>query len=207
MMLGHMCVVLQVLFRSAVLQVLGRTCVVLQVLELLQVLRQVLGLGRGRGRGGAFFAHHCSPTHKTVFCQFRATPEPQNKYILNDTGTTPEGKKRYLPGMISERYGIYMVLANLETGGRLMVMQARTGTPQKMYLFIGHACAYPQATPGTRPLFPVVECVWFGHGAGVPMLSRSCSSHFCLLPSLIFPSIRACSALLKMCTLNSNLPC
>ena len=45
----------------------------------------------------------------TKLCQSRATPEPQNKYILNDAGTTPEGKKRYLPGMISERYGMYTV--------------------------------------------------------------------------------------------------
>ena len=46
-----MCVVLQVLSRSVVLQVLGHMCVVLQVLGLLQVqvLGQVPGLGLGRG--------------------------------------------------------------------------------------------------------------------------------------------------------------
>jgi len=42
MMLGRMCVVLQVLSRSVVLQVLGRMFVVLGLL-------QVLGLGLGRG--------------------------------------------------------------------------------------------------------------------------------------------------------------
>jgi hypothetical protein len=47
MVLGRMCVVLQVLSRSAVLQVLGRMCVVLQVLGLLQALGLGLGLGRG----------------------------------------------------------------------------------------------------------------------------------------------------------------
>ena len=49
--LGRMCVVLQVLSRSVVLQVLGRMCVVLQVLGLLQVLGQVLGLVLGLGAG------------------------------------------------------------------------------------------------------------------------------------------------------------
>jgi hypothetical protein len=49
-MLGHMCVVLQVLSRSVVLQVLGRMCVVLQALGLvLQVLGLGLGLRLGRG--------------------------------------------------------------------------------------------------------------------------------------------------------------
>jgi hypothetical protein len=56
--LGRMCVVLQllsrsvvlqVLSRSAVLQVLGLMCVVLQVLG--KVLGLELGLGLGRGRG------------------------------------------------------------------------------------------------------------------------------------------------------------
>jgi hypothetical protein len=73
-------------------------CVVLQVLGLLQVLGQVLGLvlqglGRGRGRGllrSSLFTH----PQNFIFCQSRATPEPQNNYIINDTGTTPEGKKR-----------------------------------------------------------------------------------------------------------------
>ena len=44
-------------------------------------------------------------THKTLFSPIPATPEPQISYILNDTGFTTEGKSRYLPGMISERYG------------------------------------------------------------------------------------------------------
>jgi len=40
------------------------------------------------------------PPTKFYFCQPQATPEPQNKYVLNDTGTTPEGIKHYLPGVI-----------------------------------------------------------------------------------------------------------
>jgi hypothetical protein len=54
-----MCVVLQVLSRSVVLQVLKCMCVMLQVLG--QVLGLVLqGLGRGRGRGllrSSLFTH------------------------------------------------------------------------------------------------------------------------------------------------------
>ena len=50
--LGRMCVVLQVLSRSVVLQVLGRMCVVLQVLG------QVLGLGRGLLRSSLFTHPH-----------------------------------------------------------------------------------------------------------------------------------------------------
>ena len=64
MVLGCMCVVLQVLSKSVALQVLGRLCVVLQVLGLLQVLGQVLGLvlglvlGRGRGLlSSSLFSH------------------------------------------------------------------------------------------------------------------------------------------------------
>jgi hypothetical protein len=91
--LGRMCVVLQVLSRSAVLQVLSRS-VVLQVLSrsvVLQVLLQVLGLGLGLqvlglglvlqvlGLGlGRGLPRSCSPIHKTLFLP----PEPQNKYIL-----------------------------------------------------------------------------------------------------------------------------
>jgi hypothetical protein len=78
--------------------VLGQV-LVLQVLELVLVLLLVLVLGLGRG------LLRSSLTHNTLVRQSRATPEPQNKYILNGTGTTSEGKKRYLPGMISERYG------------------------------------------------------------------------------------------------------
>jgi len=100
--LGRMCVVLQVLSRSVVLQVLSRS-VVLQVLGRMCVVLQVLGLGRGWGRGHLRSVH---PPTKHYFRQPRATPEPQHKYMLNDTGTTPEGKKRYLPGMISKRYSI-----------------------------------------------------------------------------------------------------
>jgi len=101
-----------------VLQVLG---LVLQVLGLLQVLGQVLGLGLGLGRGwgwwwggggwggvwgggggllggggggGAFYAYHCSPTHKTSFLPIPGNPGASEIYTLNDTGTTPEGKER-----------------------------------------------------------------------------------------------------------------
>jgi len=44
---------------------------------LLQVLGQVLGLVLqvlGRGGGGAFSAHHCSPTHKTLFSPIPGNP-------------------------------------------------------------------------------------------------------------------------------------
>jgi hypothetical protein len=61
------------------------------------------GAGAGAGPSPLITVH---PLTKLYFRQSRATPEPQNKYILNDTETTPEGKKRYSPGMISERYGI-----------------------------------------------------------------------------------------------------
>ena len=71
-----------------------------------------VGAGAGAGAGGgAFSAHHCSPTHKTL-----SSPNPEQprslkvKYILNNTGTTPEGKTRYLPGMISEKYGTIRTL-------------------------------------------------------------------------------------------------
>ena len=59
----------------------------------------------GWGGGGPSPLITVYPPTKLYFRQSRATPEPQNKYILNGTGTTSEGKKRYLPGMISERYG------------------------------------------------------------------------------------------------------
>jgi len=58
---------------------------------------QVLGLMLGLGLGPSPLITVHPPT-KLYFRQSRATPEPQNKYILNDTGTTPEGKKRYYPG-------------------------------------------------------------------------------------------------------------
>ena len=62
------------------------------------------GAGAGAGAGPSLLITvHLSTKHH--FRQSRATPEPQNKYILNDTGTTPQDNKRYLPGMISERYG------------------------------------------------------------------------------------------------------
>jgi len=93
----RMCVVLQVLSRSVVLLVLGRMCVVLQVLGLLQVLVLVLVLGRV-GVGPSLLIA-VQPPIKLYFCQSWASPEPQNKYILYDTGTTPESKKRYLSGM------------------------------------------------------------------------------------------------------------
>ena len=70
------------------------------------------GAGAGAGAAGAGAGAGARPSPlitvhpptKLYFRQSRATPEPQNKYMLNDTGTTPEGKKCYLPGMISERY-------------------------------------------------------------------------------------------------------
>ena len=86
------------LSRSVVLQVLGRMCVVLQVL----VLVLMLVLGRGLLRSSLF-------THRQNFIS--ANPEQprslkiNNNHICNDTRTTLEDKKRYLPGMISERYG------------------------------------------------------------------------------------------------------
>ena len=92
--LGRMCVVLQVLSRSVVLQVLRRMCVVL--------LGQVLGLGLGLGLGLL-----CSSlfTHPQNFI-FANPGQPRSlKININDTRIIPEGKKRYLPGMISERYG------------------------------------------------------------------------------------------------------
>ena len=63
------------------------------------------GAGAGAGAGPSPLITVHSPT-KLYFRQSWATPEPQNKYISNDTGTTPEGKKRYLPEMISKRYGM-----------------------------------------------------------------------------------------------------
>ena len=71
------------------------------------------GAGAGAGaRPSPLITVH--PPTKLKFCQFRATPEPQNKYIFNDTGNIPEGKKRYLPGMISERYGLYFWVLQLK---------------------------------------------------------------------------------------------
>ena len=113
MVLGRMCVVLQVLSRSVVLQVLSRS-VVLQVLGRMCVVLQVLGLGRGWGRGHLRSVH---PPTKLHFRQSRATPEPQNKYFLNDTRTTPEGKQLYLPGIISDRYGICVYMCGYMSSG------------------------------------------------------------------------------------------
>ena len=48
------------------------------------------GAGAGVGPSPLITVH---PPTKLYFCQSRASPEPQNKYILNDTGTIPEGKK------------------------------------------------------------------------------------------------------------------
>ena len=103
MVLGRMCVVLQVMSRSVVLPVLKRMCVVLQVLGQVLGLVLVLGLGRGRGRGllrSSLFTH---PQH----FNFANPGQPRSQYISNNTGTTPKGKTRYIPGMISERYRIF----------------------------------------------------------------------------------------------------
>jgi len=73
--LGRMCIVIQVLSRSVVLQVLGRMCVVLVVLGLLQLLGRCWGwCCRCWCWGGAFSAHHCSPTHKTLFLPILGNP-------------------------------------------------------------------------------------------------------------------------------------
>ena len=108
------CVVLQVLSRSVVLQVLrllrvlGR--VLGQVLGLVLVLVLVLVLGLGLRRGLLRLSLFTHP-HNFLFAN-PGKPRSLNIYIYiyisNDTGTTPEGKKRYLPGMISERYGIHI---------------------------------------------------------------------------------------------------
>jgi hypothetical protein len=34
------------------------------------------------------------------------SPHLKNKYIFNNTAVTPQGKKQYLCGVISKRYGI-----------------------------------------------------------------------------------------------------
>jgi len=58
----------------------------------------VTGLGGGQRR---LKIHPLSvrPPTKLYFRQHGATPEPQNKYIINDTSIIP-GKKRHLPGVI-----------------------------------------------------------------------------------------------------------
>ena len=69
------------------------------------------GAGAGAGATGAKAGAGPSPLitvnprTKLYFRQSRATLEPQNKNIFNDTGTTPEEKKHYLPGIILKRYG------------------------------------------------------------------------------------------------------
>ena len=55
------------------------------------------GAGAGGGPSPLITVH---PPTKLYFRQSPETPESQNKYILNDTGTTSEGNKRYLPRMI-----------------------------------------------------------------------------------------------------------
>jgi len=42
-------------------------------------------------------------THQTLFSQTPETREPLNKYIFYDTDITPEGEKRYLPGVSTVR--------------------------------------------------------------------------------------------------------
>ena len=81
MVLGRMCVVLQVLSRSVVLQVLKCMCV------MLQVLGQVLGLGRGRGllRSSLF-------THPQNFAF--ANPGQPRSLKINIYYTIPEPPRR-----------------------------------------------------------------------------------------------------------------
>jgi len=50
---------------------------------------------------------HCACTWVLCFCQTPEFPEPLNEYVFYDTDTTPEGKKHYLPGVSSVRYGIW----------------------------------------------------------------------------------------------------
>jgi len=64
----------------------------------------VLGLGRGLGRGaggagGPSPLIAVQPPTKLYFRQTPKTLEPLNKYIFYDADITPEGKKRYLPGV------------------------------------------------------------------------------------------------------------
>jgi hypothetical protein len=67
-----------------------------------QVLLTGLGLGRGlegelgRPRGEPLITNH-SPA-KLYFRQSWTTLEPQNKYIINNAGIIPEGKKLVLTG-------------------------------------------------------------------------------------------------------------
>jgi hypothetical protein len=58
------------------------------------------GPGRGAGRaGGPSPLIAVWPPTKLNFRQTPETPEPLNKYIFYDADITPEGKKRYLPGV------------------------------------------------------------------------------------------------------------
>jgi hypothetical protein len=68
------------------------------------------------------FVRHCCVRHCACTCMcvsptklyFRQTPEtqePLNKYIFYDTDITPEGKKRYLPGVSTVRYGSLFMYA------------------------------------------------------------------------------------------------
>jgi len=94
----RMCVVLQVL--GQVLQVLGCMCVMLQVLGLLQVLGQVLGLAVGAGAGAGTGPSPLIDVQPPLYIrQTPETPEPLNTYIFYDADITPEGKKRYFPGV------------------------------------------------------------------------------------------------------------
>ena len=48
----------------------------------------------------------CVHATKLAFCQTQETPEPLNEYIFYNTDITPEGKKRYLPGVSTVRHGV-----------------------------------------------------------------------------------------------------
>ena len=57
------------------------------------------GAGPGRGAGGPSPLIAVQPPTKLYFRQTPKTLEPLNKYIFYDADITPEGKKRYLPGV------------------------------------------------------------------------------------------------------------
>ena len=64
------------------------------------------GPGRGaEGAGGPSPLIAVQPPTKLYFCQTPETLKPLNKYIFYDADITPEGKRRYLPGVSKERYG------------------------------------------------------------------------------------------------------
>ena len=61
------------------------------------------GRGRGGGRPVGPLAHHWQRP-KTSFKPIPRQPRRIQKYVLNVTALTPQGKKQYLCGVISKRY-------------------------------------------------------------------------------------------------------